>query len=67
VQGLPTDYASRYAPLVESLPIGAVAREAQRLTPEQLLIVAVGDRKQIEPELKKRGHTLEIAAEKLLE
>lgn len=66
-QGLPTDYASRYAPLVESLPKDAVAREATRLHTNELVIVAVGDRKLIQPMLEKHGYKVEPADPKALE
>jgi zinc protease len=67
VQGLPTDYESRYAPLIESLPAEAVAHEASRVSADQLLIVAVGDRKLIQPALEKQGLSVELAGPRLLE
>jgi len=68
VQGLPTDYASRYAALIESLPRELVAREAEsRLMPNRLIVVAVGDRKLIQPELERHGFSVESATPNLLE
>ncbi|HEY6556440.1 MAG TPA: pitrilysin family protein [Polyangiaceae bacterium] len=67
VQGLPTDYVSRYAPLVASLSLENVAQEAKRLNTEQMWIVAVGDAKKIREQLGARGFAVELAAPALLE
>jgi zinc protease len=67
VQGLPTDYVSRYAPLVASLSRENVAQEAKRLGTEQTWIVAVGDAKKIREQLSTRGLAVELAPPNLLE
>jgi zinc protease len=65
-EGLPTDYESRYARLIEALPAEAVAREGARLSTEQLVIVAVGDRKSVQQTLEP-AYKVELANPKLLE
>lgn len=67
VQGLPTDYVSRYAPLVASLSLDHVAQEAKRLNAGQTWIVAVGDATKIREQLAARGLAAEIAAPSLVE
>ena len=67
VQGLPTDYVSRYAPLVASLSLENVTQEAKRVSTEQMWIVAVGDSKAIREQLATRGIAVEQAPPNLLE
>jgi zinc protease len=66
-QQLPSDYYTKYPALVAAIPTSEVAAQAARLTPQNLLIVIVGDRAQIEAPLKQRGYQFEPAAPKLTE
>jgi zinc protease len=63
VQGLPADYHRKYPLLLNAITIAEVQREAERVTPEGLLVVVVGDRTAIEPQLTARGFTFELAPE----
>ncbi|MBM3792211.1 MAG: insulinase family protein, partial [Acidobacteria bacterium] len=56
VHGLAEDYYRSLPARIESVTAADVARAArEHLKPEQIVIVAVGDRKQIEPELRSLG------------
>lgn len=61
VHALPVDYHARYPALIHSIPSEAVSQVAQALTPERLLVVIVGDRSKIEPDLRQRGFDVEVA------
>jgi zinc protease len=61
VEGLPLDYDSRYPSLVAGISADAVNSAARDIAPERLLFVIVGDRSQIEPELVRRGYSVELA------
>jgi zinc protease len=54
LHGLGLDYFLRYPPLVNAVTAAQALDAAKRyLKPEQLVVVAVGDRARIEPELRK--------------
>ena len=56
VYNLGLDYFAKYPPLVNTVTAqGALAVAKKYLVPERLVIIAVGDRALIEPELKKLG------------
>lgn len=61
VLGLPIDYFGEYPNRVRAVTRGEVAAEAKRrLTPEALVIVAVGARDTIQPALEKQGFAVQI-------
>ncbi len=55
VERLPLDYNARYPELLRGVPLASVSEAAQAITPEQQLVVIVGDRSKVEPALKQRG------------
>jgi zinc protease len=57
--GLPPRYFSDYAASLVSIGKDRVATESQRLEPERLLIVVVGERNTIEPGLRSKGFAVE--------
>ena len=64
--GLEPDYFARYPEIIWSLPLGAVVKEAElRLAPDRMLVVVVGDRRQIEAGLRQRFGELRLADAKL--
>jgi len=66
--GLEPTYFTNFAERVEALGPAEVQGEASRLLdPGRLLVVAVGDRAEIEPELRGEGVTVETAPASLLE
>jgi zinc protease len=67
VYQLKDDYYAKYTDLIAAVDRNAVTHEAQGLQPEQLLIVAVGDRSAIETALRSRGFKLESADPRTLE
>jgi zinc protease len=67
VDGLPPDYHHRYPALIQSVDQAAAFREAQRLTPDRLVVVLVGDRAQIEPALVQKGLHVQPAPESFTE
>jgi zinc protease len=67
VDGLPLDYHTRYPALIRALDRSSIERAAAAVSATQLLIVIVGDRSKIEPELKKRGHAPEAVPSDWLE
>jgi hypothetical protein len=67
VDGLPPDYHQRYPALIRGVDQAATFREAQRLSPERLVVVLVGDRGQIEPALARKGVRVSPAPERLTE
>jgi zinc protease len=64
---LKEDYFANYSNLVSTVDRSAVTREAAALAPDQLLIVAVGDRSVIETPLRARGYKVESADPRTLE
>lgn len=67
VDALPPDYHTRYPELIKGITPDAVNRAAQLIAPQQLLVVIVGDKSKIEPELVKRGFNVELATSALLD
>jgi hypothetical protein len=67
VDGLPPDYHHRYSSLITSVDLPSAFHEAQRLTPDRLVVVLVGDRAQIEPGLLKKGLKVLAAPERFTE
>ncbi len=61
VDGLPADYHSRYPKLIAGVNREAAQAEAQRLTPDRLSVIIVGDEKQVKPLLVAKGWTVEAA------
>ncbi len=67
VDGLPRDYYTRYPNVLAGIDEKAVSDAARTLTPSALLAVVVGDRSQIESELKAKGFAVELGDEHLVE
>jgi zinc protease len=67
VDGLAPGYHRDYPRLIEGLDQAAAFREAQRLDPDRLTVVLVGDRAKIEPTLVAKGLRVETAPETLIE
>jgi zinc protease len=67
VDGLSPDYHHNYPALIQSVDRAAAFREAQRLDPDRLVVVLVGDRAKIEPSLVAKGLRVEAAPERLTE
>jgi zinc protease len=67
VDGLPPDYHHGYPQLIRSVDPAAAFHEAQRLEPERLVVVLVGDRAQIESSLAAKGLHVEAAPDKFIE
>jgi len=67
VEGLPPDYHHAYSGLIQGVDAAAAFREAEQLVPEQLVVVLVGDRAQIEPALTAQGLAVEAAPERFTE
>jgi predicted Zn-dependent peptidase len=67
VEGLPADYYTRYPALIHTISPEAVAESARTITPNRLVVVIVGDRKKIGPELQKRGFAPEAAPANLID
>jgi zinc protease len=67
IDGLPPDYQHRYPALIMGVDLAGAFREAQRLTPDRLVVVLVGDRAQIEPGLVKKGLKVVAAPERFTE
>lgn len=67
IDELPPDYQHRYPSLITRVDRAAAFREAQRLTPERLVVVLVGDRAKIEPGLVEKGLKVAAAPERLTE
>lgn len=65
--GLAPDYHQRYPALIRSVDALTAFREAERLEPERLLVVLVGDRAQIEPLLAAQGLGAALAPPELTE
>jgi zinc protease len=59
IYGLPPDYYSALPQKIQSVDAAAVQRAAQQhLSPQNMVIVVVGDRAKIEPELKQLGYEI---------
>jgi zinc protease len=67
VDGLPADYHSRYPTLIAEVNREAAQAEAQRLTPDRLGVIVVGDEKLLEPLLAAKGWTVETAPAQFIE
>jgi zinc protease len=67
IDRLPPDYHQRYPALIRGVDQAAAFREAQRLSPDRLVVVLVGDRAQIEPGLVQKGMRVSLAPERLTE
>ena len=68
IHELPPRYFSQYSRLIDGITREQVAEQAAALlTPDRLVIVAVGDKGAIQPALEKRGFKVEVADPKLLE
>jgi zinc protease len=67
VDALPPDYHNGYPRLIQNVDQAAAFHEAQRLDPERLVVVLVGDRAQIEPALVAKGLRVEAAPDKFIE
>jgi len=67
VDALPPDYHHRYSGLIQGVDREATFSEAQRLDPERLVVVLVGDRAKIEPALVAKGLRVEAAPEPFTE
>jgi zinc protease len=61
VDGLPADYHHTYRERIEQVDQSATLAEARRLTPQQLVVVIVGDQQQIAPLLAAQGFTAQTA------
>jgi zinc protease len=57
VHGLPVDYYANYSHAASSASAAEVARESERLIPERMLFVVVGDAKKLSAELVNSGFT----------
>ncbi|MGC4070506.1 MAG: pitrilysin family protein [Polyangiaceae bacterium] len=57
VHDLPVDYYTNYPHAVSMVSADDVATESERLTPERMLFVIVGDAKKLQPELAAAGFT----------
>lgn len=66
-ESLPLDYYARYAAEIERIAAPAVQEAARLLTPENLVVVLVGDQKQFLPELEKAGLRAEPAPAELVD
>jgi zinc protease len=67
IDDLPKDYYARYPAMLAEIQGPAVHQAATLLTPEKLVVVIVGDRARIEPELVQRGFQVEAAPATLIE
>ena len=67
VEGLPPDYHHVYPGLIQAVDANAAFQQAQRLSPDHLVVVLVGDRAKIEPALSAQGLQVEAAAERYIE
>jgi zinc protease len=65
VHGLPATYYQQYPTLLDTSDARTVAVEAQRLDPELMRIVIVGDKSAVEKDLTRAGFTLETAPPEL--
>ncbi len=62
-EGLPDDYLSRFGSLIAGVTLPAVRMQARtRLEPDRTVVVVVGDRSRIEPQLRALGGDVEDAA-----
>lgn len=67
VDALPPDYHHGYPGLIQGVDQATAFTEAQRLDPDRLVVVLVGDRAKIEPPLVAKGLRVEAAPERLTE
>jgi zinc protease len=61
--GLPLDYFERMPPSIATLGPERIQATARTLTIEREAVVVVGDRRVLEPQLRKAGFELELAAQ----
>ena len=66
-ESLPPDYHHAYPRLVQSVDAAAVFHEAERIDPDHLVVVLVGDRARIEPALDAQGLRVETAPARFIE
>jgi zinc protease len=64
---LGADYLTRYPSLLDLVSPSEVASSTLLLTPDDLVVVVVGDQKQIGPALEQQGYKLESAATALVD
>jgi predicted Zn-dependent peptidase len=64
---LGADYLTRYPTLLDLVTPAEVAASTLLLTPDDLVVVVVGDQKQIGPALQQQGYKIETAAEALID
>jgi len=67
VDGLPPDYHHAFPGLIQRVDAAAAFHEAERIDPDHLVVVLVGDRAQIEPALSAAGLHVEAAPARLTE
>jgi zinc protease len=67
VHDLPNDYLQKYPALLDSATPTTVAVVSQALTPERSVIVVVGDKAAVSPQLAAQGFTVEDVPPSLLE
>jgi zinc protease len=67
VHELEPSYFTRYPALIAASTAEQVAREAQRITPDRMIIVAVGHQAAIVPAIEKAGYKVELAPPALLD
>jgi zinc protease len=67
VNRLPPDYQHNYSGLINAVAPDAVFHEAERLDPDHLVVVLVGDRAKIEAPLVAKGFHVEAAPERWIE
>jgi zinc protease len=67
VDHLPPDYQHNYSGLIGAVDVDATFREAERLDPDHLVVVLVGDRAKIEAPLVAKGLHVEAAPERWIE
>lgn len=66
-EGLPADYHHDYPAAVGSIDAAAAFHEAERIDPDHLVVVLVGDRARIQPALEAQGLKVEAAPERFIE
>ena len=66
-EGLPPDYHHTYPQLIQGVDAAAVFHEAERIDPDHLVVVLVGDRARIEPALVAQDLRVETAPARLTE
>jgi zinc protease len=67
IHGMEADYFRRFGALVRGIGPEAVRNEAQRLSPERMIAVLVGDRTAVQEALTAKGFRVELAETALTE